>query len=221
MCGRFTNRYTWRELHTLYSLTDRDMIRSNFPPRYNIAPTQKSLIVRETNGVRELADLRWGLVPSWAKDTKGAARCINARAETVADKPSFRSAFKSRPCLVVADGYYEWKVVGPKEKQPYYFTLKNKAPFAFAGIWEAWKRADGDPLETFALLTTTPNQLCSTVHDRMPLILGREDWSAWLATPDDRKALLRPFPADLMQTWPVGKAVGNVKNDGPELIQPI
>jgi len=109
MCGRFTNRYTWRELHTLYSLTDRDMIRSNFPPRYNIAPTQKSLIVRETNGVRELADLRWGLVPSWAKDTKGAARCINARAETVADKPSFRSAFKSRPCLVVADGYYEWK----------------------------------------------------------------------------------------------------------------
>jgi putative SOS response-associated peptidase YedK len=197
------------------------MIRSNFPPRYNIAPTQKSLVVRETNGARELADLRWGLVPSWAKDAKGAARCINARSETVVNKPSFRSAFKSRPCLVIADGYYEWKVLGQKEKQPYYFTLKEHSPFAFAGIWESWKRADDDPVETFALLTTTPNALCATVHDRMPVILGREDWRAWLATPDDRKALLRSFPADMMQTWPVGKAVGNVKNDGPQLIEPV
>jgi putative SOS response-associated peptidase YedK len=219
MCGRFTNRYTWEELVRLYRITE-PWIRPipNTPARYNIAPTQKSFIVREKHGAREIVELMWGLVPSWSHNMKETARRINARAESVERKSSFREAFQRRPCLVVVSGYYEWQTIG-KEKQPYYFTLKNSEPFAFAGIWETWKPKDGAPVETFALLTTEANSLCATIHNRMPVILAPGEWEGWLGRTEDRRKLLRPFPTEQMELWPVGKAVGNVRNEGPELIE--
>jgi putative SOS response-associated peptidase YedK len=225
MCGRFTNRFSWRELKELYDLTS-PYLTSNFPPRYNIAPTQQSFVVRLTkDGGRELTELKWGLVPSWSKDDKGAAAMINAKSETVAEKPAFRSAFKTRPCLVVGDGFYEWRKLGPKEKQPYFITRTDGQPFAFAGLWEWWRPKDAPEdsagVETFTILTTEPNALCAQVHNRMPVMLAPEDFAHWLGTPTLRQALLRPFPAHEMEMWPIGAAVGNVKNTGPELLEPI
>lgn len=218
MCGRFTNRYSWRELHALYSLSDKHYPQSNFEPRYNIAPTQNSFAVRlREDGEHELAELRWGLLPKWAKDLADGARMINARCETVASKPAYRAAFKSRPCLVVADGFYEWK----KEqggKQPYFITTKDKAPFAFAGLWEPKSLADRD---TFTIITCPPNALCAKVHDRMPVMLAQKDWQRWLSTPEERAKLMKPYPAAQMEMWPVGKAVGSPRNQGPELIEAI
>jgi putative SOS response-associated peptidase YedK len=216
MCGRFTNQYSWDELHELYSLSNVPP-ESNFPPRYNIAPTQTSFVVRETDGVRELAELRWGLLPRWAKALGDGARMINARSETVAEKPAYRSPFKSRPCLVVADGFYEWRKVDGG-KQPYFITAKDNARFAFAGLWEPKSLAEQD---TFTVLTCEPNELCATVHDRMPVMLAPEDFASWLSTPEERAKLLKPFPADQMELWPVGKAVGSPKNTGPELIEAV
>jgi len=226
MCGRFTNQYTWRELHALYSLSDESFPTSNFPRRFNIAPTQTAPVVRLKDGVREIAFLKWGLVPSWAKDTTGGAKMINAKAETVADKPAFRSAFLRRRCLVVADGFYEWRKLSAKEKQPYFITLKDGAPFAFAGLYEWWKPRDGsDLVETFTIITTEANELVRPLHDRMPVILPPEKWPLWLGeaklSPNGLKGLLAPFPAKLMECWPVDKAVGNVKNDEPFLIAPL
>lgn len=216
MCGRFTNQYTWEELKKLYDLTD-EYFNSNFPPRYNIAPTQTSFVVRETNGKRELVELRWGLLPKWAKSPSDGARMINARSETVASKPAYRGAFKRRPCLVVADGYYEWKKLRDN-KQPFYVTTKARAPFALAGLWEPKSLADED---TFTILTCEPNALCATIHDRMPVMLAPNDFANWLAGAEERAKLLKPFPADQMELWPVEKAVGSPKNIGPELIKPI
>ena len=218
MCGRFTNRYTWRELHALYMLSPGfPQPQSNFQPRYNIAPTQLSFVVREVDGKRELIELRWGLLPHWAKSPADGARMINARSETVAMSPAYRSAFKSRPCLIVADGFYEWQKT-EAGKQPYFITTKNRLPFAFAGLWEPKSIAEQD---TFTILTCPPNELCAKVHDRMPVILAPDDWPRWLTKADDRKALLRSFPSEQMELWPVAKAVGNVRNEGPKLIEPI
>lgn len=222
MCGRFSNRYTWRELHALYELSI-GFAPSNFQPRYNIAPTDQCWVVRETDGERELVSLRWGLVPSWAKDVKIGASMINARAETAEQK--FGPAFDARPCLVVADGFYEWKTDG-KERQPYFLTLKNNAPFAFGGLWERWRptresREGGDPLETFTIITTPPNQLIARVHDRMPLMLSPDAWAGWLASAEARRGLIRAFPADAMEMWPVDRRVGNVANDDPDLVKPV
>lgn len=216
MCGRYTNQYTWRELHELYSLSDEIFPTSNFEPRYNIAPTQLCWIVRERDGKRELAQLRWGLLPPFAKSPAEGARMINARSETVAKSPAYRVPFKSRPCLVVAGGFYEWK---PETggKQPYFITTKNHEPFAFAGLWEPHHITEQD---TFTLLTCPPNDLCATVHDRMPVMLAREDWPKWFMTPEERTKLLQPFPAERMEMWPVTKAVGSPKNTGPELVEP-
>jgi len=219
MCGRFTNQYSWRDLHRLYGLSDALYPASNFPPRFNTAPTQNSFIVRiGADGRRELAELRWGLLPRWVKSPGEGARMINARAETVATSPAYRSAFKSRPCLVVADGFYEWKQVGPKEKQPYFIRRKDGAPFAFAGLWEPKSIADRD---TFTVITCPPNAAVEPIHDRMPVMLAPDDWAGWLGTPEQRKSLMKPFPADDTEMWRVGKAVGSVKNDGPELIEPV
>jgi len=224
MCGRFTNRYSWREIKELYDLTT-PYLTSNFPPNYNIAPTQQSFVVRVANGgSRQLAELKWGLVPFWAKDDKGASSMINARAETVASAPSFRDAFRARPCLVVADGFYEWKKLSPNEKQPYFVTRRGAKPFAFAGIWEWWRPNDAPAesagVESFTILTTEPNELCARIHSRMPLMLAPGDFAGWLGAPDSRAALLRPYPADEMEMWPVARSVGNVKNTGAELIEP-
>jgi putative SOS response-associated peptidase YedK len=227
MCGRFTNQYTWRELVELYRITEPYIAPiSNLEPRFNFAPMQSGIVVRlDKEGRRLPAIMRWGLVPSWAKDERGGAAMINAKAETVAEKPAFRAAFKARPCLVPADGFYEWAKIGPIEKQPYFITMKDRAPFAFAGLWEWWRAKDAPKeetgLETFTILTTEPNALCAPIHNRMPAILAPDDWPKWLGTVDARKTLLHSFPAGQMRCWPVGKAVGNVRNQGPELIRSI
>jgi putative SOS response-associated peptidase YedK len=220
MCGRFTNRYTWSELVRLYRLTGQPP-QSNFQPRYNIAPTQNSFIVRLRDGQRELADLRWGLVPFWAKDLKVGSKMINAQSETCAIKPSFRAAFKSRRCLVVADAFYEW----PTRQTPRLITLKNNEPFSFAGLWETWGPKDGDKVETFTILTTEPNEFMATIHNRMPVLLAQNAWATWLgetgAARDQLLALCKPFPSDRMVSWPVSPRVGNVKNIDAGLIEPL
>jgi putative SOS response-associated peptidase YedK len=224
MCGRFTNQYTWAELHRLYSLSDQSFPPSNFRPRYNAPPTDALPVVRLKDGRRQLSLIKWGLVPNFAKDAKEGAKLINARAETVADKPAFKGAFRHRRCLVPADGFYEWQKLSPKEKQPYFITLKDKEPFAFAGLYENWIPREGPRLETFTIITCAPNALLSPIHDRMPVILTREAWGAWLGeellSPDRLKSLLKPFDSARMELWPVDRRVGNVANDDAALIEP-
>jgi|HubBroStandDraft_6_1064221.scaffolds.fasta_scaffold21691_8 putative SOS response-associated peptidase YedK len=225
MCGRFTDRYSWRELKELYDITT-PYLESNFPPRTNIAPTQNSFVVRrDKQGGRELVEMKWGLVPSWSKDGKIPGLTINAKAESASVKPAFRAAYKARPCLVVADGFYEWQKRDANEKQPFFITRKDNKPFAFAGLWEAWRAKDaaaGSPLMlTFTIMTCEPNALCARVHNRMPVMLAPEHWPGWLGTPEKRDALMKPFPADDMTMWPVSKAVGSVKNTGAELVERV
>jgi putative SOS response-associated peptidase YedK len=225
MCGRFTNRYSWRELVALYRITEPYLQPiSNLQPRFNFAPMQRGPVVRlDGDGRHEPVMMRWGLVPYWSKDDSAAARMINAKAETVADKPAYRAAFRARPCLVPADGFYEWRKVGAGEKQPWFFTTQNHEPFAFAGLWEHWHDPNAAaPLETFTILTMMPNAVCAPIHDRMPVMLAPEEWAKWLGSAEERSALLvHPFPAGRMECWPVGRAVGNVRNDAPELVEPI
>lgn len=224
MCGRYT-------LVNLKSFVDDLPWASLFPgaealpARYNIAPTQNvPILANRGDGRLELA--RWGLVPSWAKDPAIGNRMINARAETVAEKPSFRSALRKRRCLVPADGFFEWKTLpDEKRKQPYYIRLKSAKPFAFAGLWEAWRPADATDewIVSFTLLTTTPNPLMADIHNRMPVILPRERYETWL-TPVDTlglEALLLPYPADEMEAYPVTPAVGNPRHDSPDNILPV
>ncbi len=221
MCGRFTNRYSLAELQSLFSLRGTDLPKSNFPPRYNIAPTQNSFVVRlDRDGKRELTELLWGLVPLWAKDLKIGSKMINCQSETADTKPSFRAAFKTRRCLVVADGFYEW----PTRDKPRFITLKDNVPFSFAGLWESWGPKD-KPIDTFTILTTTPNSYMAKVHHRMPVILAPDCWSAWLGetetSPERLKSLCKPFPSKYMTSWAVDPKVGNVKNHGLELVEPI
>jgi putative SOS response-associated peptidase YedK len=179
MCGRFTQKFTWQELHALYGVTN---LPQNINPRYNLAPTDQAWVVRcdrETK-MRSLDALRWGLLPHWAKDVAFGSRCINARAETVATAPAFRDAFQSRRCLVPASGFYEWKKIG-KAKQPYAIVPTEGPVFSFAGLWSSWRdksAAEGAPwIATCAILTGEPNELLAPIHDRMPAIL-REEASA-------------------------------------------
>jgi len=165
--------------------------------------------------------LRWGLVPFWAKDAKIGYNTINARAEDVASKPAFREALKKRRCLVPADAFYEWQRLDSKSKRPYAFALASGEPYAFAGLWESWRPKEGAPLETFTILTTDPNQLMEPIHNRMPVILEPKDYDRWLEPGDPARPpedLLRPYAADRMKGWPVSDRVGNVRNNGPELL---
>ena len=186
-------------------------------PRYNIAPTQSVLAIRHP---REAVMLKWGLIPSWAKDAKIAYSTINARADTVATKPAFRSAYKKRRCLVIADGYFEWRKEG-KAKLPYLYEIDGGKPFAFAGLWEWWREpgTEGDGIETCSLITTEANTLASEIHDRMPVILDPADYNRWLdpgvADPVD---LLKQFPSERMAVRPVSTFVNNARNSGPECI---
>lgn len=196
----------------------------NIEPRYNLAPTQQAPVIRlRTEGGNELAMMRWGLVPSWSKEGPASGfTMINARAETVADKPAYRAAFRERRCLVPADGFYEWKKLG-REKQPYRFTMADDAPFAFAGLWESWRDPAGSPLLSFTIIVTAANALVSAVHDRMPVILTGGKAEAWLAG-GSREAmlnLLQPFPTDRMAATPVSQRVNSAANDDPGLIEPL
>jgi len=196
---------------------------------YNVAPQTEQPVIRlnKDTGAREAAMMRWGLLPYFAKDSKPNYGTINARSETVSTSPIYREPMKKRRCLVPADGFFEWRALGAKSKQPYAITLADERTFAFAGLWARWKdKATNDVVETFAILTTDPNELMTRekIHDRMPVILNPKDYERWLQPGDPQRLptdLLRPFPAESMKCWQVSRDVGNVKNDRPELIAPI
>ena len=221
MCGRFTLRARLNDILAEFAL---ESALANYAPRYNIAPTQQVLAVRQTGiGQRELVELKWGLIPSWAKDEKIGYSTINARAETVAEKPAFRSAFKRRRCLVVADGWYEWKATGPKSKQPYRMHYSDDRPFGMAGLWESWKH-DGKTIESCTIIVTAAAPHLTSIHDRSPCIVRPTDYAAWLDPEFESRTELEAMllPADENVTeYPVSPAVGNVKNQGRELIDPV
>jgi putative SOS response-associated peptidase YedK len=224
MCGRFVQKTPLGEIRVLFET--RNPV-PNAPPHYNAAPTQDLAVVRYNPQTRERALdlLRWGLVPLWAKDLSFGPKCINARGETVATNNVFRDAFQRRRCLVPADGFYEWQKAGGKT-QPYAIVPEEGAIFAFAGLWERWKNpADGSVLRSFTIVTGLPNPLTRPIHERMPVILPKAVWPLWLgeteADPDELLALLSPYPAELMRAYPIGPAVGNVKNDEPGLLNPL
>jgi putative SOS response-associated peptidase YedK len=213
MCGRYTLRTPLSVLATQFAFDLGPMLPS-FEPRYNIAPTQDVPAVRLADGNREFVTLRWGLIPSWAKDAKLAQ--INARGDTVATKPMFRAAYKKRRCLVLADGYYEWERSG-KTKLPWLYEVNGGKPFAFAGLWELWSGPDGKaPIESCTILTTDANELAAQVHDRMPVILDDEDYDDWLA---GEQIPLVPFPPDRMTARPVSTFVNNARNQGPACVE--
>ncbi len=222
MCGRFTLSVNQEVLAQVFHVEKI----ANLEPQYNIAPTQMVLTVLydSHNHKRELQRLRWGLIPSWAKDPGMGARLINARSETVAEKPAFRSAFKRRRCLVVADGFYEWKQQEGK-KQPYYFHLRDRQPFGFAGLWEEWKSPEGEEIKSCTILTTQANELLQPLHDRMPVILPQEDYDVWLdpevQTPELLQPLLHPYPCEAMSSYPVSTIVNSPKHNSPECIAPL
>lgn len=213
MCGRFTLRRPAKV--NIEGLPSSELFDS--APRYNIAPSQDVFAVTETDEQRKVSLYRWGLIPSWSKD---ATAFINARAETLEGKGSFRDSFERRRCLIPADGFYEWKKSG-KFKQPYFFQLRHESPFAFAGIWDRWRTGDVW-VTSCAIITTTPNALLESIHDRMPAILRDEDQDSWLrsnAQPAELKALLAPFPASEMKSFPVSLEVNSPHIDDPRLVE--
>jgi putative SOS response-associated peptidase YedK len=221
MCGRFSLRSNPRAVAALFDLPAvPDLV-----PRYNIAPTQPVAVVGTRPGGqgRGLVMMRWGLVPRWSKGGRRSA-LINARSETVLEKPTFRTPFLHRRCLIPADGFYEWARSGTR-RQPYHFRHRDQSPFAFAGLWESWSDPETrERLLTCCILTTEANELVRPVHDRMPLIVDPTDFDLWLAQasqPDELTTLLRPCPADVTESMAVGNRVNSPKNDDPECVQPL
>ncbi len=220
MCGRFTITI---EPAFFQQELDLGQVPSEWTPRYNTAPSQDIPVVLDKDS-RDVEMLRWGLIPFWAKDEKIGYRMINARSETIQEKPSFRNAFKQRRCLILADGFYEWqKQSGSAPKVPFYFQLADGAPFAFAGIWETWSPAQDEMVRSCAIITTEPNDLVAVAHDRMPVMLDKDMMWAWLEEKpaDNLQAMLAPYPAEKMRAHPVGLAVNNPKNDSAECVRPL
>ena len=220
MCGRYTLTTPGDAVAELIELESAPRLA----PRYNIAPTQESAVVRQIGDHRRLLSLRWGLVPYWAAEPGIGNRMINARSETVAEKPAFRSSLRRRRCLVPADGFFEWRRTAAG-KQPYLIRLDGGGPFTFAGLWDRWVPHDGEPIESFTILTTRPNELTSAVHDRMPVILPPSHHELWLDPKEGRSKrlapVLRPFPADRMEAFPVSTVVNKPANDTAECIAPL
>ncbi len=218
MCGRYKIERTPEELRAFFDFEEHP----NFPPRYNIAPTQPVPIVRLVAGKRHFELVRWGLVPSWMKEMPKSV-LINARAETIDEKPSFKGGFRHRRCLIPADGFYEWQAREGRPKQPHLIRRKDGAPFAMAGIWDDWLGADGSELESCAIVTTAANDQLSAVHHRMPVILDPKDWDTWLSnegtSAKQAEALLRPGPNDLMEAVPVSPRVNKISEDDAGLTQ--
>ncbi|MBK8900866.1 MAG: SOS response-associated peptidase [Anaerolineaceae bacterium] len=226
MCGRFALMTSTEQLAMLFDVPETAV--AALPPsvpRYNIAPTQPVAAIRlGENGEREFTFFHWGLIPSWSKDIKMGARMINARSETVTEKPSFRNAFKRRRCLIPADGFYEWQKQADG-KQPMFIRPSDGAerPFALAGLWEVWRDPDGSELQSCTIVTTTPNELMAAIHNRMPVIVEPEDYDLWLnpePDPEQGLHLLRPYPAEKMVAYPVSTLVNNPRNDTAQCIQP-
>jgi putative SOS response-associated peptidase YedK len=215
MCGRYTFRS--RGSAKFYGVPTSQL--PFLAPRYNIAPTQSVPVIIERGAERQLAMFQWGLIPSWSKEPKGF---INARAETLPVKPSFSESFQRRRCLIPADGFYEWQRHG-KSKQPYFFQMKDEAPFAFAGIWDQWQ-GSGLSITSCAIITTTPNELLATIHDRMPVILDDEAQDSWLrrnALPSELTELLVPFPGSMMKSFPVSSRVNGAEADDAQLVEEV
>jgi len=226
MCGRARLSSDVSEIKLVFSIPP-ERPTPNFAANWNVAPTDTLPIVRYDPAARQrsLDLMRWGLVPYWAKDIKIGFSTINAMAETVAAKPVFREAFKRRRCLVPVDNFYEWKKLDTKTRQPYAIALADRSIMALAGLWESWRSPAGETLRSFTIVTTTANELCAPIHNRMPAILPPPAWPAWLgeedAAPADLAALLAPYPASGMTCWPVSARVGNVRNNDAELVEPV
>jgi putative SOS response-associated peptidase YedK len=222
MCGRFTLTVNPAEADEIFN---RYIFPQQFMPRFNIAPTQPVLVI--PNDDQNTADFFiWGLIPMWAKDPAIGNRLINARGETLAEKPAFRGSLKHKRCLILADGFYEWKgAPGRKTKTPFFIHMKDRKPFAFAGLWDSWNGPDGSQVKSCTIITTVPNDLTAIIHNRMPVILHPRDYAKWLdpsaQTPDQLKPLIKPFPADMMDAYPVGTLVNTPANDIPDLIVPV
>lgn len=220
MCGRFTLRTPKERIKREFQLQEEPSVEA----RYNVAPTQNIVAIRQSADGREVAELKWGLIPSWAKDTAMGARLINARSETVTEKPSFREAFKRRRCTIPADGIYEWQRAG-KGKQPFFFHMLDDHVFGFAGLWDKWRDEEGEIIESCTILTTEANEVFRPVHDRMPVILHPETYDEWLG--DDPRAvealkeLLRPYPASEMVAYPISTRVNSPQNQGEDLIKQL
>jgi putative SOS response-associated peptidase YedK len=218
MCGRYTLRTPVDSLAEAFEIEEYP---SSITPNYNIAPTQEVAAVVEEDEKRKLEMLHWGLIPSWAKDPSIGNKMINARAETVAEKPSFRRAFKVRRCLILADGFYEWKKTDDG-KQPYHVKMEDGSLFAFAGLWETWQ--NGEEIRSCTIITTDANDLMSEIHHRMPVILHPEDYAMWLDHDFEEKevltTLLKPYPADVMEAYPASRRVNKPSNNEPSVLEP-
>ena len=223
MCGRFVRKEDKELLEGRFgSEVPGDLL---LPPEYNIAPSQDCPVVTVEGDRRVLSPMRWGLVPAWSGDVKIGYRMINARAETVAEKQSFKTLLKKSRCLVPASGFYEWKKLAGGGKTPYFIRLKGGGPFAFAGLWTVWHSGKDDELRSFTIITTSANELMSPIHDRMPVILDEKDEARWLdpelGKPEDVLPLLVPYPSGDMECWEVSPYVNSYKNKGEECIRPV
>lgn len=221
MCGRFIRTTPIERYSALFTAPGS----VNLKPSYNIAPSSKILLARNNaKGGRELVALKWGLVPSWSKEPKTEYSTINARAETVDEKPTFRSAFRSRRCLIASDGFIEWQKHPDGTKQPIFIGLADGKPFAFAGLWEQWER-EGQVLESCAIIVTQSNELMKPIHDRMPVILSPDYYDAWMNPSElnfaHLKSLLAPFPSDRMRAYPISNQINSPRNDHRGLIEPM
>ncbi len=218
MCGRYTLK---TPVNALAEWFDLDDYPSSLTPSYNVAPTQEVAAILEEGEERKLETFRWGLIPSWAKDPSIGNKMINARAETVSEKPSFRSAFKKRRCLIVADGFYEWQKTDGG-KQPFHIKLSDSSPFAFAGLWETWDK-DGEEIRSCSIITTDANYLMNEIHHRMPVILHPENYGVWLDSGFEEKEtlmdLLKPYPSDQMEAYAVSRRVNKPSNNEPSVLE--
>ena len=220
MCGRFSLTVGDWDIESEFGVR----VSFEYRPRYNIAPSQEVLVLLD-DGVRRIEALRWGLIPSWAKDAKIGYKMINARAETIFDKPAFRSAVKQRRCLVLADGFYEWRKTEEGGKIPTYARLRSGKPFGFAGLWESWQSPEGKALKTCAIVTTEPNDLMRPIHDRMPVVVRKELQATWLDSQltgkEELSQILQPYPSEEMEAFAVSKLVNSPSMDRPECTQPL
>ncbi len=222
MCERFTLTVDPADLKDAFA---NYTFPAKFAPRFNIAPSLPVLVI-PNNGKNSADFFMWGLIPSWAKDPSIGNRLINARGETLAEKPSFRGGYKYKRCLILADGFYEWKSQpGTKTKIPHFIHLKKSGVFAFAGLWDEWHASDGSAVRSCTIITTTPNKLMTSIHDRMPVILHPTDYAQWLEaspqTPESLQPLIKPFPAELMEAYPVSTLVNSPAIDRAECVVPV
>lgn len=223
MCGRYALYTDYAIILERFHIEESAVGEGEYSPSYNIAPSQKVLAIVNDGTKNRLGYLKWGLVPPWAKDQKIGYKMINARAETAAEKPSFRHAFKKKRCLIIADAFYEWQRTD-EGKIPMLAKLKSGKPFAFAGLWETWQSPEGETVNTCTILTTQANRVMGTIHDRMPVMLSEEGEKLWLDPQQDPQVLeelLKPFDSEEMETFEVSDAVNSPKHNGPELIRKV